>query len=169
MGKKRRRRRSPERLPLVDEVVSGKKKVTAEALVGMIADIMKEANYWAQQENAKHISAAHVEKALDEKKHRSSLVEERVQELVKKEVVSHADPDLRMFYGLRTKDLQFKASVKAWSMISWLFDKHRERFMKWLNAVGREGKEQEAAFQEVFGWSFEEVDIAWREFIRENW
>jgi len=66
------------------ELTGNKDKMTLR--LGMIADIMKEANYWAEQDKAKHISAAHVEKALDEKRHRSSLVEERVQELVKKDI-----------------------------------------------------------------------------------
>ena len=91
-------------------------------------------------------------------------------ELVKKDVVSAADPDLRMFYGLKTKDLQYNSSVKSWSMISWLFDKHREKFLEFLQAVGNQGVEEEKAFRDIFGWdSFEAVDNAWREFVRENY
>ena len=91
-------------------------------------------------------------------------------ELVKKDVVTVADPDLRMFYGLQTKDLKYNSSVKAWSMISWLFDKHREKFIEWLKAVGHNGVDEEQAFKDVFGWdSFEAVDNAWREFVRENY
>jgi lon-related putative ATP-dependent protease len=66
------------------ELTGNKDKMTLR--LGMIADILKEANYWAEQEKAKEISATHVDKALDEKKRRSSLVEERVQELVKKDI-----------------------------------------------------------------------------------
>ena len=75
-----------------------------------------------------------------------------------------------MFYGLKTKDLQYNASVKSWSMISWLFDKHREKFIEWLRAVGHSGMTEEEAFKTIFGWdSFEAVDNAWREFVRENY
>ncbi|MCU0726554.1 MAG: hypothetical protein MUE73_12315 [Planctomycetes bacterium] len=90
-------------------------------------------------------------------------------ELIKKDVLASADPDLRMFYGQNTAELQYNASVKAWSMISWLFDKHRENFLKWLTAVGREGQGQEEAFKAVFNWSFEEVDKNWRDFVKENY
>jgi lon-related putative ATP-dependent protease len=66
------------------ELTGNKEKMTLR--LGMIADIMKEANYWAEQEKAKYVGAAHVEKALEKKRHRASLVEERVQELVKKDI-----------------------------------------------------------------------------------
>jgi hypothetical protein len=94
---------------------------------------------------------------------------ENWKDLVKKEVLEAADPDLRMMYKVQTKDLQYNQSVKAWSMISWLFDKHRETFLVWLQAVGNGGKDQEASFKEVFGWSLEEVDNEWREYVRENY
>jgi predicted ATP-dependent protease len=54
--------------------------------LGAISDIIKEANYWAQQERAKHIQSAHVDKAIEKKRFRSSLVEERIQELIKKDI-----------------------------------------------------------------------------------
>jgi tetratricopeptide (TPR) repeat protein len=89
-------------------------------------------------------------------------------ELIKKEVVEHADPDLRVFHAMTTATLPYNASVKAWSMISWLFDKHREKFMQWLVAVGQE-TEQAKAFEEIFGWMFEEVDEQWRAYVKENY
>ncbi len=94
---------------------------------------------------------------------------ENWKDLVKKEVLEAGDPDLRMIYGIKIKDLQYNQSVKAWSVISWLFDKHREKFLQWLEAVGHGGKEQEEAFKEIFGWSFEEVDLEWRAYVRENY
>jgi tetratricopeptide (TPR) repeat protein len=94
---------------------------------------------------------------------------ENWKDLVKKEVLEAGDPDIRMIFKIQIKDLQYNQSVKAWSVISWLFDKHREKFMQFLEAIGHGGKDQESAFQEVFGWSLEEVDIAWREFVRENY
>jgi lon-related putative ATP-dependent protease len=67
------------------ELTGNKDKMTLR--LGMIADILKEANYWTNQEKAEYTSAAHVEKALEKKKYRASLVEERVQELVKKDIL----------------------------------------------------------------------------------
>jgi hypothetical protein len=89
--------------------------------------------------------------------------------LLKAEVLKHADPDIRVFYGQRMGELQFNASVKSWSLITFLFDKHREKFMKWTEAVGREGRHPEEAMKEILGWTFEELDIAWREFVKENY
>ncbi len=49
---------------------------------GAIADIIREANYWALQEGSLHIRARHVQKALDEKVYRSNLIQERIQEMI---------------------------------------------------------------------------------------
>jgi tetratricopeptide (TPR) repeat protein len=90
-------------------------------------------------------------------------------ELVKAEVVAGNDPDLRTFFKTPISNLQYGASVKAWSMISWLFDKHREKFMEWLSAVGKGGREQPKAMEEIFGWTFEECDAKWRQYVREHY
>ncbi len=66
------------------EVAGSRDKMTLK--LGAIADIIREANYWAVQKRKRHISASHVEKAIEKKIYRSSLVEERVQELVKKDI-----------------------------------------------------------------------------------
>jgi len=66
------------------EVAGSRDKMTLK--LGAIADIIREANYWAVQGRKRHISASHVEKAIEKKIYRSSLVEERVQELVKKDI-----------------------------------------------------------------------------------
>jgi lon-related putative ATP-dependent protease len=49
---------------------------------GAIADIIREANYWALQEGSSHIRARHVQRALDEKVYRSNLIQERIQEMI---------------------------------------------------------------------------------------
>jgi len=74
-----------------------------------------------------------------------------------------------MFYGLRWGQLQYNASVKSWSLITFLFDKKREKFMEWCMAVGSGGRKQEEAMKEILGYSFEELDIAWREYVNENY
>jgi lon-related putative ATP-dependent protease len=66
------------------ELTSNKDKMTLR--LGAIADIIKEANYWAVQEKSKYINGAHVERAIEKKKHRANLVEDRVQELIKKDI-----------------------------------------------------------------------------------
>ncbi|MBI5198685.1 MAG: AAA family ATPase [Nitrospirae bacterium] len=47
-----------------------------------IADIVREANYWASQDGNSYITSRHVEKALEEKIYRSNKIEERIQELI---------------------------------------------------------------------------------------
>ncbi|NUO80625.1 AAA family ATPase [candidate division KSB1 bacterium] len=54
---------------------------------GALADIMREANFWAQQEQAAYIGAAHVQKALAEKIYRANLVEERLLEMTERGVL----------------------------------------------------------------------------------
>ncbi len=49
---------------------------------GALADVIREAHFWALQQGASHVSAAHVRKALDEKVHRSNLIQERIQEMI---------------------------------------------------------------------------------------
>ncbi len=49
-----------------------------------VADIMREANFWAQEDNAKTVSAAHVVKAIEEKVYRSNLIQEKINEYITK-------------------------------------------------------------------------------------
>jgi lon-related putative ATP-dependent protease len=47
---------------------------------GAIADVLREASYWAREAGAERVGAEHVQRALDEKVYRSSLIQERLQE-----------------------------------------------------------------------------------------
>lgn len=47
-----------------------------------IADVLREANFYASQDNATYISSAHVTKAIEEKIYRSNLIQKRLQELI---------------------------------------------------------------------------------------
>jgi lon-related putative ATP-dependent protease len=47
-----------------------------------IADIIREANFYAEQDNAEFITATHVTKAIEEKIYRSKLVQEKIQEMI---------------------------------------------------------------------------------------
>jgi len=47
-----------------------------------VKDWIEEANYWASQENARFISASHVQKAIDEKLFRHNLIEERIRDMI---------------------------------------------------------------------------------------
>jgi predicted ATP-dependent protease len=47
-----------------------------------IKDWIQEANYWALKDNAKLISASHVQKAMDERLFRHNLIDERIRDLI---------------------------------------------------------------------------------------
>jgi len=49
---------------------------------GNLADVVREAHFWALQDKSRHITTAHIARALKEKIYRSSLVQEHIQELI---------------------------------------------------------------------------------------
>ncbi|MFH1797789.1 MAG: ATP-binding protein [Candidatus Omnitrophota bacterium] len=52
-----------------------------------VVDILREADYWAGKVNAEYVAVAHVEKAIHEKIYRSNLIEEKIIELISKNVL----------------------------------------------------------------------------------
>jgi lon-related putative ATP-dependent protease len=48
----------------------------------VLADLLREASYWAADETAERVSAAHVRKAVDERIERVRMVEEKIQEMI---------------------------------------------------------------------------------------
>jgi lon-related putative ATP-dependent protease len=54
---------------------------------GDVADIIREANFYAQQENSEYTTAGHVKKAIDEKVYRSNLIQEKIREMIKRNVL----------------------------------------------------------------------------------
>jgi predicted ATP-dependent protease len=51
-------------------------------LFGILADVIRETNYWAAQAGASVIDATHIGKALEQKVYRASLIQERIRELI---------------------------------------------------------------------------------------
>ena len=47
-----------------------------------IADILRESNYYAAQDNSEFINGEHVKKAIEEKIYRSKLIQEKIQEMI---------------------------------------------------------------------------------------
>jgi len=52
-----------------------------------IADIVREANFYAAQEGSQYVTASHVKKAIEEKIYRSNLMQEKIRELIEKRVL----------------------------------------------------------------------------------
>ena len=52
-----------------------------------VADIVREANFYATQENSDFITGSHVKKAIEEKIYRSKLIQEKIQEMIKRGIL----------------------------------------------------------------------------------
>jgi lon-related putative ATP-dependent protease len=54
---------------------------------GLVADVVREAHFYASQENAKYITAFHVEKAIEAKVYRSNLIQDKIREYIQRNVI----------------------------------------------------------------------------------
>jgi len=52
-----------------------------------IADIIREANFYAAKENSEYVTAEHVNKAIDEKVYRSNMIQKKIQEMIERNVL----------------------------------------------------------------------------------
>jgi lon-related putative ATP-dependent protease len=52
-----------------------------------VADIIREANFYALQDNSKNIAGEHIMKAIEEKIYRSKLVQEKIQEMITRGII----------------------------------------------------------------------------------
>ncbi len=66
-------------------LVNNQKKQSAN--FGKIADIIREADYWARQDNEKTITEDYIEKAQSEKILRSKIIEEKIHEYINEEII----------------------------------------------------------------------------------
>ncbi len=57
------------------------------AQIGLVADIIREANYWASNDGSEHIDVAHVEQAIEKQIRRSSRLRDRLQEEILRETI----------------------------------------------------------------------------------
>ncbi len=100
-----------------------------------IADLVREASYWAGEMGVKLVEREHVEKALREKRFRSNLVEERIQQLFEDgTLMVDVDGDrVGQVNGLAVLDLgdirfgkPSKITVKTWMGRAGVIDIERE-------------------------------------------
>jgi lon-related putative ATP-dependent protease len=54
---------------------------------GLVADVVREAHFYAQQDNSKYITSGHVEKAIEAKTYRSNLIQEKLREYIQKNII----------------------------------------------------------------------------------
>jgi len=48
----------------------------------LIADVLREANYWAEKDGSDTVTEKHVDKAIDRRNYRVNLIEEKIQEMI---------------------------------------------------------------------------------------
>lgn len=66
-------------------LVEDQKKLSTK--FGQIKDIVQEANYWAKKDKARKVKAAHVQKAIDDKRERGGLMEDHYQEYITRDIL----------------------------------------------------------------------------------
>jgi len=54
---------------------------------GEVADIVREASFYATQENAEYIMGDHIKRAIEEKVYRSNLIQEKIQEMIERGIL----------------------------------------------------------------------------------
>jgi len=52
-----------------------------------VADVIREANFYAVEENSEYVAASHVRKAIEEKIYRSSLIQDKIEEMIQRDVL----------------------------------------------------------------------------------
>jgi lon-related putative ATP-dependent protease len=69
-----------ELLALISRKVDHKERLSLQ--FNEVANLIREAAFWCEEEGAKIVTAEHVEKAFEEKVYRSNLLEHRIQEVI---------------------------------------------------------------------------------------
>jgi len=72
-----------------------------------IADILREANFWAEEERASLIEAKHVEKTVEQRVYRSNLIQQRINEMIEKGmiIIDTESEEIGQVNGLAVIDL----------------------------------------------------------------
>ena len=72
-----------------------------------VADIAREANFYAQQENAEFVTGEHVKKAIEEKIYRSKMIQEKIQEMITRNffLIDTVDEKVGQINGLSVASL----------------------------------------------------------------
>jgi hypothetical protein len=76
------------------------------------------------------------------------------------------DPELTAILK-RTNFGEFDGAdaVKAWSLVEFLLAQHREKFIAFLQLF-KDGKEVEAALDELWGWTINDLDYRWKQYVK---
>ena len=87
-----------------------------------------------------------------------------VRELVQRK----ADVEMRELVIKPITQLEFEATIKAWSVIQWMMDTDRDRFIGLLGRLGGQSNHVKVLESE-FDRSLEDTDVEWREYVLRNY
>ena len=72
---------------------------------------------------------------------------------------------LRLLMNQKMHEMQFDASVKAWSVCSYLMDLDREKFQTFLGTLKTPNAKQDMTLQDTYGKGIEEIEKEWQVFV----
>jgi hypothetical protein len=89
-------------------------------------------------------------------------------DLLKRDVRAKSDEDFILFWHKDLMAIQPKTYVKAWAMIRWFTRdvEEKARFVDFLSLLLKTKNDQARALKEVYGASPDDIDKAWRKWIR---
>ena len=86
-----------------------------------------------------------------------------------RELVSRkGDVELRALVIKPITQLEFEATIKAWSVLSWMMDEDRDRTITLLGRLGGQSNHV-GVLESAFEKSLEQIDKEWREYVLRNY
>jgi tetratricopeptide (TPR) repeat protein len=81
-------------------------------------------------------------------------------------VRENKDPDITAILKCTNfAEIDGAETVKAWSLVEFLLAEHRPKFVELLSQLKADA-EPEAAFREVWGWTIQDLDFRWKQYVR---
>ncbi|MBI2900160.1 MAG: hypothetical protein HYY17_08235 [Planctomycetes bacterium] len=86
--------------------------------------------------------------------------------LVRAAVVEERDPHIHgVLKCLNYQELSTMETIKAWSLVDFLLLEHRAKFVEFCKDLRGAEDNGEKSLAKVFGWTIEELDAKWREWV----
>lgn len=90
------------------------------------------------------------------------------QGIVKDLVINHRAPEMRTTLICSMNSLTGEMIAKGWSVWDYMVREHKPKLFTFLKELSN-GKEQEEALKEAFGWTYGELDHFWEEWVRKTY
>jgi len=89
-------------------------------------------------------------------------------DLVKESVLDKQDTPMLQMKEYDLNRLDFEHLSKSWSVVTFLITEHKDKFVKWIEGI-KKGEPQDRALFLAFNWKVEELDDAWRKWVKSNY